>query len=203
MATSRRDAVRLASAFALFVAALPGPARAAPHLRDGWYGGIGYGGGRASAELVGVRQSRWSGTVGLRAGCALGQDLLLGAEFMRWADDNDVTTPQGSVPARLTLAGAVVAVTYFPGGAGFMLRGGLGLAVADTDIASPAPADPPAAESSLDTGIAAMVSAGYEVRLSARFALGAAVDLLYLGVSGAAIDRAYIYGVNIQFNWYR
>lgn len=186
---------------ALGAAVVPGASRAEPHVRNGWYAGIGYGGCWGNVDVADTRESQWSGTLNLRAGYALDQDLLLGVEYMRWAKGYDLATLQGNVPVDVALTGTVLAVSYFPGNAGFMLRGGLGVAVADVDVDDP-PQDFPVHGIEPDPGLAAMVSMGYELRLTTTFALGAEADLLYLDVSDDAIDSASVYGVNVQFNWY-
>jgi len=91
-------------------------------------------------------------------------------------------------------------VTYFPGNAGFMLRGGLGLALVSADAEETA--FTPAASFSPDPGLAVLAAVGYEFRLTEKFALGADFDMLYLDVSDASLDRAYVYGLNLQLNWY-
>jgi hypothetical protein len=43
---------------------------------------------------------------------------------------------------------------------------------------------------------------GYEMRVTSRFALGAEGDVVYLGVSGEAIDTVFGYGIAVELNWY-
>ena len=201
VAMFRRTAAGALLVIALSLAAWPGTGRAEPHTRTGWYAGLGYGGCWANVDLAGIRESEWAGTVTLRAGRALRQDLLLGGEFIRWAKDYTLATPDGYIPVGVKLGGTVMAVTYFPGNAGFMLRGGLGVALAEVRIDVPVPGGVLSAVSP-DPGLAAVLSAGYEARLTARFALGAGFDVLYLGVRDDAMDSTYVYGLNSQFNWY-
>jgi hypothetical protein len=184
----------------LVLVALAQPGRAEPAVRNGIYAGIGYGGCWGKVELDGRQQSESSGTLNLRAGWALEQNLLLGAEYMRWAKDYDYQTLQGDIPYSVTLSGVVAAVTYFPGNVGFMLRGGLGVALVSADAEETTFS--PAASYSPDPGLAVLLAGGYEVRLTPKFALGADLDMLYLGVSDETLDRAYVYGLNLQLNWY-
>ncbi|HEU4366043.1 MAG TPA: hypothetical protein VFT13_11330 [Candidatus Krumholzibacteria bacterium] len=203
MATFPRGvAVRVWFALAPAIVAVPGSAWAEPHVRNGWYGGIGYGGCWANFDLIDTDESQWSGTLNLRAGYALDQDLLLGAEYMRWAKDYEIATLQGDVPVAVAFSGTVVAVTYFPGNAGFMLRAGLGVALADVDVDESPLGAVSVSDIAPDPGLAAMMATGYEVRLTTKFALGADFNVLYLGVKDESIDGAYVYGVNVQFNWY-
>ncbi|MDH4035943.1 MAG: outer membrane beta-barrel protein [Candidatus Krumholzibacteria bacterium] len=184
----------------LALAAMPMPGRAEPHVRNGIYAGAGYGADWGKVELAGQQQTESSGTLNLRLGWALRQNLLLGAEYMRWAKDYEYKTLDGSIPWRVTLSGMVAAVTYFPGNQGFMLR--LGLGVADASVDADATSFSEAASYSPDPGLAVLLAVGYEVRLTTRFALGADFDVLYLAVSDDTFDRAYVYGINLQLNWY-
>jgi hypothetical protein len=186
--------------FALGVATLPLPGRAEPHVRNGIYAGAGYGADWGKVELDGNQKSESSGTLNLRLGWALKQNLLLGAEYMRWAKDYEYKTLDGNIPWSVTLSGVVAAVTYFPGNEGFMLRCGLGVADASVDADATSISD--VASYSPDPGLAVLLAAGYEFRLTTRFALGADFDVLYLAVSDDALERAYVYGVNLQLNWY-
>jgi hypothetical protein len=197
---ARNSILGFVFALLLVPATMPQAVRADPHVRNGIYAGIGYGGSWGTIELGDNQQSEVSGTLNVRAGWALRQDLLLGAEYMRWAKDYEYKTLQGSIPYRVTLSGAVAAVTYFPGNVGFMLRGGLG--VADASVGIEETSFSSAADISPDPGLAVLLAAGYEVRLTTKFALGADLDTLYLGVSDDALDRAYVYGANLQLNWY-
>jgi hypothetical protein len=188
-------------ALLLVAGAWPGAGHAEPHTRNGWYAGLGYGGNWARVDISGTPESQWAGTLNLRAGYALQTDLLLGAEYTRWSKDYEIGRLSGDIPLEVTLAGAVVAVTYFPGNAGFMLRGGCGVAFADVNVDNPPPGS--AVETaSPDPGVAALVAVGYEVRVTTRLALGADFNMLYLGVSDDVVDGAFVYGLNLQFNWY-
>lgn len=184
----------------------PSESRAEPHVRNGWYAGIGYGGNFAKLDLADSQgysqESEWSGTLNLRAGFAIDQNLLLGAEYIRWTKDYAIANLQGDIPVDVTLSGTVLAVTYFPGNAGFMLRGGLGVAMANVAVDPPPQIAVAVTDLEPDPGLAFLVATGYEARLTTRFALAGEFDVLYLGVSDDAIDHIYIYGINFQFNWY-
>ncbi len=177
-------------------------AAAEPHVRNGLYAGFGYGGNWAKLELANSQKAEWTGTWSVRAGWALKQDLLLGAEYTRWAKDYAIATLQGDIPYEVTLSGAVMALTYFPGNEGFMLRVGGGVAMAEINITPPPQFSIPAESISPDPGFALLAGLGYEARLTEKFALGADFSMLYLAVSDAGFDRAYVYGLNVDFNWY-
>jgi hypothetical protein len=202
MSPPRTTLCRALVAGALALAALAPAGHAEPHVRNGWFAGFGYGGSWGQVNFEDDQRAEWSGTWTARAGYALDQDLLLGVEYLRWAKDYAIATLDGDIPVGVALSGTLLAVSYFPGNAGFMLRGGLGVATADVDEEPPAGVEPQLAGVSPDAGLAALVCAGYEARLTARFALGAVFEVLYLGVSDDALDDAYVYGLNVQFNWY-
>ena len=181
---------------------LPVTGAAEPHVRNGLYAGFGYGGNWAKVELASRQKAEWTGALSVRAGWALKQDLLLGAEYARWAKDYAIATLQGDIPYEVTLSGAVMALTYFPGSEGFMLRVGGGVAMAEINITPPPQFNVAAESISPDPGFALLAGVGYEARLTEKFALGADFSMLYLGVSGDELDRAYVYGLNVDFNWY-
>ena len=206
MTISRHLVVAIAVLSVVSVEVWPRELRAEPHVRNGWYAGLGYGGNYAKLDLADSQgydeESEWSGTLNLRAGFAIDQNLLLGAEYIRWTKDYAIANLQGDIPADVTLSGTVLAVTYFPGNAGFMMRGGLGVAMANVAVEPPPQIADPPTDLEPDPGLAFLVATGYEARLTTRFALAGEFDVLYLGVSGDAIDHIYIYGINFQFNWY-
>jgi hypothetical protein len=185
------------------VVALAGPAAAEPHVRDGFFAGFGFGGGWASVVIADDRQpAEWSGTLSARAGWALDQDLLLGAEYTRWAKDDEIARLEGDIPVKLTFSSVVPAVTFFPGNVGFKIRGGAGLAMATIEAYPPA-----GVEFALDgkktyTGIAALFAFGYEARVTTRFAFGADFGFNYLAIDEIVAEDVFIYGLDLQLNWY-
>ncbi|HEX5132195.1 MAG TPA: outer membrane beta-barrel protein [Candidatus Krumholzibacteria bacterium] len=188
---------------ALAALAVPRPVHAEPHVRNAWFLGVGYGGGWADVQIGDLTTDpEWSGLLNARAGYALRQDLLLGGEYTRWAKDYAYVKLEGDVPVTLTLSGITAAVTYFPGNAGFMLRGGVGVSVASVDVRPPDTIDFPVSGKSSENGIAMLAAMGYEARVSEKFALGLEFDVAYLGIGGDVIDHAYLYGLNLQLNWY-
>jgi len=177
-------------------------ARAEPHTRTGFFVGFGLGSSNASWNWSGGRSSEWSGGGSLRLGMALANDLLLGVEAWRWAHDYQIETSTAPVPVEARLTAATLAATYFPGNAGFFLRGGVGVADGRVDVSPPSGVSFPVSGQTQDTGLAIIGALGYETRLTSTFALGAEGDVVYLGVGGEAIDTVFGYGIAVELNWY-
>jgi hypothetical protein len=92
-------------------------------------------------------------------------------------------------------------VTYFPGDAGFFVRGGVGVGQGRATVTPPHTVDFPVSGSAYDTGVALLAAAGYEVQLTPRLALGAAAQVAYVAVDEPPFDDVG-YGLTVQFNWY-
>ncbi len=191
----------LALTLAVF-AVSPGRASAEPHTRTGFFVGFGLGSGNASWDWFDGRSSEWSGSGSLRLGMALANDFLLGLEAWRWSHDYQVETSAAPVPVEAGLTAVTLAATYFPGNAGFFLRGGVGVADGRVDVSPPSGVSFPVSGQTRDTGVAVLGALGYEMRLTSRFALGAEGDVVYLGVAGEAIDTVFGYGIAVELNWY-
>ena len=185
MTPSLRRSVPLVAA----ILVLAGRAAAEPHSRTGVFIGFGFGLESVSwRDLDGDRNVEASGVMSLRAGSAVRPDLLVGVECWGWTRDDESAT-------RVRLGAATLAVSYFPGAAGFFMRLGAGLAYGSVENAE---LDPSRLS---DTGIAVLFAPGYEWRITQRFALGAQGDIVYLGLHDG-VEDAFGYGVNAQFNWY-
>jgi hypothetical protein len=93
-------------------------------------------------------------------------------------------------------------MTFYPGNVGFFVRGGVGFG----SVSFEAQLDEgPLAGFTLnkdETGLGLLAAAGYEVRLSRKFALGPQVDYAYLFVGGDLVDSANFVNGSLQFNWY-
>ena len=184
------------------VAVSSGRAHAEPHTRSGFFVGFGLGSSNASWDWFDGRSSKWSGSGSLRLGMALANDLLLGFEGWKWAHDDQIETSTAPVPVEARLTAITLAATYYPGDAGFYLRGGVGVADGRVDVTPPSGVAFPVSGQTRDTGLAMIGAMGYEMRLTSRFALGAEGDVVYLGVSGEAIDTVFGYGIAVELNWY-
>ena len=198
MGAAWRRSVPAALAGLLIAAA----ASAEPHTRNGLCLGLGFGLESVSwTDADGDRNVEGSGTGNARAGYAIKPDLVLGIEFWGWAKDYEISTTTLPVPVDVRLTATTIGVTYFPGNAGFFVRLGAGIAYGRIEVNPPPSVDSVAADAEADTGIAVSLAPGYEWRLTPKFALGAQGDIVYLGLGGA-LEDAFGYGLNAQFNWY-
>lgn len=196
-----RPAMLVTACCVVVAFAMPVRTLAEPHVRDGFFLGVGFGGGSASVGWYDDRRVEWSGTINARAGHAIDTHLVLGAEVWYWAKDYEIARSDGDVPVELRFTAGTLAATWFPDGGGFFVRAGAGLAVGHLNALPPAGSSfPETAER--DTGIAALAAMGYEFRITEEFALGAEGDFVYMGVSSGAIDTVIGYDVNAQLNWY-
>lgn len=186
----------------LLCAAWPLAAAAAPHVRNGFTIGVGFGiESVAWSDEDGRRPAEGSGVTNARAGYALKPDLVLGAEFWGWAKDYELSTSTLPVPVRVKLAATTACVTLFPDAGGFFVRLGAGLAYGEVSVEPPPSVTDVPADKETRTGFAANLAPGYEWRVSRRFALGAQGDIVYLGL-GEPLHDVFGYGINAQFNWY-
>jgi hypothetical protein len=194
---------RSLSLLVLACAAWPLNALAAPHVRNGFCVGVGFGlesvawddpdGDRHPAEGSGV----WNA----RAGYAFKPDLVLGVEYWGWAKSYELSTSTLPVPVEVKLSAATACVTYFPGAAGFFVRAGAGLAYASVAVEPPPSVTDVPSSKDTRNGFALNFAPGYEWRVARRFALGFQGDVVYLGLDGD-LSNVFGYGLNAQFNWY-
>ncbi len=181
------------------VIALPAVGAAAwPHERQGVM--LGFNAGAGSAELQfensdgttvsGDREG--GGAFGLRAGYAFNDRLALGLEGTGWSRtfEND-----SGLDATWTFTVSTIALTWYPGGGGFLLRGGLGWGRAEMELDLG-----DGTISGDDTGAAALIGLGYEWRLGRRFALGPAVD--FGGMDLGEGWKANIANLTVGLTWY-
>jgi hypothetical protein len=174
---------------------------AAPNTRLGWCVGVGFGIESVSWNDADGRDTENSGTANARIGYAVKPDLVLGVEFWSWAKEYEIQTSANVVPVDVRLTATTLCTTYFPGGGGFFIRLGAGLAYGRLQVAPPSNVTTVPAIDDNETGFAALLAPGFEWRFTQRFALGAQGDVVYLGL-GNVLDDAFGYGVNAQFNWY-
>jgi hypothetical protein len=187
---------------AIVCIAAPVAAKAAPHKRVGLCAGIGFGVESVSwTDADGQRDTENSGTANARVGYAVKPDLVVGLEFWGWAKESEIQTSTAPVPVNVRLSATTLCATYFPGGAGFFLRMGAGLAYGRLEVDPPSSVTTIPASDDSETGFAALLAPGYEWRFTPRFALGAQGDVVYLGL-GNALENGFGYGINAQFNWY-
>ena len=142
-----------------------------PHERDGVLLGFGLGAGTAGVNILDIDSDRDSGLGGsFRLGYAFTPQVAAGLEGTFWTKEADGDTWTFNV--------TTAALTFYPGATGFFVRGGVGVASVEfeTDV-------PGGTFTASDDGFGFLLGAGYEWRLTRKFALGPAVDYNYGKVS--------------------
>jgi len=184
----------------VLAAAAVAPARAQTYPRDrrGLYLGLnaGFGGAGYTADLGKrtVTDDPYGGAAGgLRFGYAFNNKLALGLESLGFGTDDNGPDDDG-----WGMGAGVLALTWWPGGGGFFVRGGLGAAGGDVlrrdGVLQHIPDKP-----------AALFGLGYEWQLSTHFALGLAADAVgvELGETLLLEDQSATMGTfTLQANWY-
>jgi hypothetical protein len=160
--------------------------------RGGFWGALGVGAGGESYDLrdgAGYSGELYKPTISLRLGGTLGQQLRLGGELLAWVNENG--------PAVETLTSALFIAQLYPTSAGLYLKGGLGVGRNEVDF------DDYGGYGLGDTGFAALVGAGWELRLGRRLFLNPAIDLVghsYGGRGGERYrERLVNFGLGIGF----
>ena len=163
-----------------------------PHDHHGFFIGFNLGAGTADVSTDGADTDReWGGSANFRAGGALTNQLLLGGEITSWARDDDGDTA--------SLSTFLFAATYYPAaGQGFFLRGGVGFGTSSFNV----DVGDGYTLSKDETGFALAAAAGYEWRLTKKFALGPQVEYNYLNIGGDLVDTANFFDMTLGFNWY-
>jgi hypothetical protein len=180
MATSRSTSLRVTTVLTLVSLALTGGAgdgraqETPPGLvevkdvgsRRGFWLGLGLGAGGESYDLrtgAGYSEVLYQPTVSLRLGGTVSQKLRLGGEVLSWINE------QGH--AVESLSSALFVAQFYPvSRLGFYLKGGLGIGRNAIDFDDGFDVG--------DTGFAALIGTGYELRLSRRFYLNPVIDLV-------------------------
>ena len=172
-------------------AALAPAARAAshPHDRNGFMIGFGVGGGSMGIENGDEREG--SGTGNFRIGWAVRPDLLLAFEGNGWTKTFDGTVGD----LTWTFSTGTASLTWFPGAAGGYLRGGVGAGVATADFETGN-----VTISDDETGLGLAACAGYEWRLTRKFALGPEVNFFWMDLD--ELGSANMIGGTLNFDWY-
>jgi hypothetical protein len=154
-----RRLVTIAWVLAAALAAVPQDADAqvgAPE-RDGFFIGLGLGGGSFGCSDCGDRQSGLSGH--LKLGGAVSSQLLLGVESSAWTKEDG--------GARLTHTNVSALAQFYPAPAtGFFLRGGIGVSTLEASVASGG-----LSFSGRETGLGLTAGLGYDVRVGNGFSV--------------------------------
>lgn len=167
----------------------PGLVEVSDGGRRGFWFGLGLGAGGESNDFVaggGYSDLFYQPTVTLQAGGTVGSHLRLGAEVMTWINEE--------ADAVESLSSLLFVAQFYPvKTTGLYLKGGLGIgrnAVAFDDGFDVG-----------DTGLAGLLGAGYELRLSRRVFLNPAVDFVghtYNGRAGGSYrERLVNFGIGI------
>jgi outer membrane protein with beta-barrel domain len=155
-------------AVAIVVLASP-PARAGsyPNLRQGWLVGLGMGGGSAEVTDASGGSGRETGFAGsFRVGYAFNPTISLELGSNAWVKDENGTT--------VTFSFAGPTLNFYPGATGLVLRGGVGAGTVDLSTSFGG-----GTFSASESGLGLSVGAGYEFRVTRRFALGPQVDFTW------------------------
>jgi hypothetical protein len=144
----------------------PGLVEVKDGSRRGFWLGLGFGAGGESYDLrtgAGYSEVLYQPTVSLRLGGTVSQHLRLGGEVLSWINE------QGH--AVESLSSALFVAQFYPfSNLGFYLKGGLGIGRNAIDFDDGFDVG--------DTGFAALIGTGYELRLGRRFYLNPVVDLV-------------------------
>jgi hypothetical protein len=159
--------------------------------RRGFWLGLGVGAGGESTDVdngPGYSSLFYQPTVSLTAGGTLGSHIRLGGEVLSWIDD------QGDRVR--SLSSVLFLAQFYPlRAAGLYLKGGLGLGRDAVNFDDGFRVS--------DTGFAALVGAGYELRLVRHVYLNPVVDLVghtYDSRSGGSYrERLVNFGVGVLF----
>ena len=144
----------------------PGLVEVKDGSRRGFWLGLGFGAGGESYDLrtgAGYSEVLYQPTVSLRLGGTVSQQLRLGGEVLSWINE------QGH--AVESLSSALFVAQFYPvSNLGFYLKGGLGIGRNAIDFDDGFDVG--------DTGFAALIGSGYELRLGRRFYLNPVIDLV-------------------------
>lgn len=178
-----------AIAAALSLPAAPAAAGDWPHDRNGFMIGFGVGGGSLGIEDGDEREG--SGIGNFRVGYAVRPDLVLALETEGWTKSFDSVA--GDVTWSFSVATA--ALTWYPGAQGAYLRGGIGVGVADAELDLGS-----ITVSGNESGLGAAAAAGYEWRLTRKFALGPEAQFYWMDLED--LGSANLFGGSLNFDWY-
>ena len=89
-------------------------------------------------------------------------------------------------------------MTYFPQNVGVYIRGGIGVAAASVEVQ---PSGGPTV-SDTEYGFGMIGAAGYEWRLTRKFALGPQLQWAYLNIDDQVTESIDFFSATLQANWY-
>lgn len=167
-----------------------------PHNRDGFFIGFGLGGG--SAHWKGADDRSVGGVGNFRIGYAVSPNLTFGLESCSWVKRESAGAAGG-----LTLIYNVstFGATYFPWNSGAYIKGGMGYSTASFEDVGFLPGLGENKFQIDQTGFGILAAAGYEWRLTRKFAIGPEIDVVYLRLGDPFHDANYA-SVTLMMDWY-
>ncbi len=158
----------------------PGIVDVTGRSRQGFWVSLGFGGGAEAVNLdgdgLGYSDELTEPTMQLRIGGTLNQHIRLGGEFSSWF--HSIRDNASATSALESVSGVFGIIQYYPWSrAGLYLKGGIGLGRSAVDYEG--------GPTISDVGFAAVVGAGYDIRLGRHFALTPTVDFQAHNYSGA------------------
>jgi len=157
-----------------------------PNTRDGWFIGLGVGGGSAGLTGNGASSDREMGSAGsLRAGYMLNPKWAIGFESNIWFKTID--------GVEWTFGTYAFGVSVFPA-EGLVLRAAVGAGDAEAAFSQGS-----STVTATENGFGLTAGAAYEFRIARTFALGPQVD--YSLVNLDSFDVNYV-NFGVQVNWY-
>lgn len=148
---------RLVMSLVLAAALVAVPQNAHAQARDGFFIGLGIGGGSFGCSGCVDRQSGVSGH--LKLGTTLNQQLLLGVESTAWTKEES--------GARMTHANLSAIAQFYPAPAsGFFLKGGIGVSTLEASASGGG-----FSFSARETGLGLTAGLGYDVRVGNAFSV--------------------------------
>lgn len=194
--------VCLVAVFAILLTAgsvFPAQAGDHPHTREGWVLGFSLGGGTAVFKVGDDETDRTGGGGGnLRIAYMVSESVSLGLEGAGWGRKEDLA---GGGDATWSMGVSGLGVTLYPGSGGWALKGIVGVGNVNLEW------DPPGAArfEATEGGFGVALGAGYEFRLTRRFALGPRVDAGFINIGelsdGTKVESNFV-NVSLSFDWY-
>jgi hypothetical protein len=178
-----RQSLTILAVSAAVLALLPKDvaAQGHPQTREGFFIGLGVGGGTLGCEGCGDRESGLGAH--LKLGGTLSPKLLIGAESGGW------TKEEGGI--RLTHANLSALAQFYPSAtAGFFLKGGIGLSRLEVSASG---------GSVSDEGLGLTAGLGYDVRLGSNFSLSPYLSFAWGDFDGGTANHGLV-GVGVTWH---
>jgi hypothetical protein len=167
-----------------------------PHRRSGFFIGFGVGGGGARWEESSGRNG--GGVGNFRVGYAVAPGWTVGLESSSWLKREDAA---GIGSLTLVYNVSTLGATYFPWNGGAFVKGGIGFATASFEDIGYLPGIGNSKLEVDQSGLGFIAAAGYEWRLTDKFAIGPEIELVYLRVGDSFNDADYI-SATLMMDWY-